>query len=99
MKSGEQVTIRLFVAGNSPRSQNAVQQANRIVESLPTGFCCLEVVDVLTNAHLAETHRVLATPTLLRAFPLPPLRVVGDLSNTDKVLQILDILQTPGWAV
>jgi circadian clock protein KaiB len=81
--------LKLFVAGNSPRSRHALENLHRLVESGLSGHCEIEIVDVLQDPEQAERERVLATPTLVREAPLPRRRIIGDLSDAAQVLRVV----------
>jgi circadian clock protein KaiB len=83
--------LRLFVTGTSPRSGVAIANLRRICEQELSGKYDLEIIDVLEHPELAETERILATPTLIKSLPLPLRRVIGDLSDTEKVLLGLEV--------
>lgn len=85
----EATRLKLYVAGESARSVQAVEHLRRLLESGLSGPCELEVVDVLQHPELAERERVLATPTLLKEFPPPRRRIIGDLSNVQQLLGVL----------
>lgn len=91
------VVLQLYVTGDTPRSQRALANLQRLCDQHLAGRYSLEVVDVLTMPHLAEAARILATPTLVRLHPAPPRRVIGDLSDDRRVLDGLDLdgLPTP----
>lgn len=80
----------LFVAGQSSRSMRAAAALRHICDQ-SRGACELTIVDVLERPQLAEDEKVLATPTVVRQRPLPARRVIGDLSNVDKVVRGLDL--------
>lgn len=82
--------LTLYVAGPSVRSERAVATLRGICDRLP-GRCELTIVDVLERPQLAERNRVLATPTVVRESPLPPRRIIGDLSDVAAVLLKLDL--------
>lgn len=83
--------LKLYVSGRSSRSERAIANLQKIVESeLPNQYE-LVVVDVLENPQLAEDGRILATPTLVKELPSPPRRVIGDLSDRQQVLRGLDL--------
>jgi circadian clock protein KaiB len=84
--------FRLYVAGRSARSQQAIANLRRIGEEQLAGRYDLVVVDVLEDPEGAEAGRVLTTPTLVREQPAPPRRVTGDLSDLARVAEALDIL-------
>jgi circadian clock protein KaiB len=78
--------FKLFVMGQSPRSQRAVANLRRLCDEELGDTYDLEVIDVLERPQAAEDARILTTPTLVKELPLPPRRVSGDLSDPDKVL-------------
>jgi circadian clock protein KaiB len=83
--------LRLFVAGRTPRSERAIANLKRICETELQGEYLVDVIDVLDHPELAEEAKVLATPTLDKLLPPPLRRIVGDLSEIDKVLFGLDL--------
>lgn len=83
--------LRLFVTGRSARSEMAIANLRRICESELDGRYQMEIIDVLEDPQRAEDERILATPTLIKEVPPPSRRIVGDLSDTDKVLAGLDL--------
>jgi circadian clock protein KaiB len=78
--------LRLFVLGNSPKSQAAIANLRRLCEQEIFGRYELEIIDVMKNPDLAEEEKILATPTLIKKAPLPEHRLIGDMSLTDKVM-------------
>jgi circadian clock protein KaiB len=84
-------TLKLYVAGHTPNSVRAISSIKRLLENELHGSYILEVIDVLKHPELALDYEILATPTLIRVLPLPPKRVIGDLTNRDKVLLGLDL--------
>src|SRR3982750_2283750 len=78
--------LTLYVTGTSPRTQIAIDNLNRICADELDGRYELEIVDVLEHPQRAEDERILATPTLIKQLPPPLRRVIGDLSDKDKVL-------------
>lgn len=83
--------LRLYVAGKTPRSEMAFKNLERICEEHLANKYRIEVVDLLVNPKLAEGDQILAVPTLVRQLPPPVKQLVGDLSNTEKVLVGLDL--------
>jgi len=83
--------LKLYIAGNSPRAQAALANLKRICEEDLAGRYTLEVVDVLEHPDAAEADKILATPTLVKQLPPPLRRVIGDLSDKDKVLLGLEV--------
>lgn len=83
--------LRLYVAGQTTKSLAAMANLKRFCEEHLAGRYDVEVVDLLINPKLAAGDQILAIPTLIRRLPAPLKRIIGDLSNTDKVLVGLDI--------
>jgi circadian clock protein KaiB len=83
--------LTLYVTGTSPRANIAIGNLQRICEQELEGQYELEVVDVLENPQRAEDEKILATPTLIKQLPPPLRRVIGDLSDKDKVLLGLEV--------
>lgn len=90
-KPDEQWTLRLYVAGQSPRSSAAFDNLKRICEEQLRGRYRIEVVDLLKNPRLAKDDQILAVPTVVRRLPPPVRRIIGDLSNSERVLVGLDL--------
>ena len=89
-------SLRLFVTGASPRTSAAIANLRRICDEELVGQYDLEIIDVLEFPELAEDERILATPTLIKSLPPPLRRVIGDLSNKEKVLLGLEVLPKGG---
>jgi circadian clock protein KaiB len=87
--------LKLFVTGSSARTGTAIANLSRICEQELAGQYRLEIIDVLEHPDLAEDEKILATPTLIKSLPLPLRRVIGDLSNTEKVLWGLELHLRP----
>lgn len=83
--------LKLYIAGDSVHSDRAVRNLQRICGDLSACGCRITIVDVLEDPAQAEIDRVLATPTLIRVFPEPQRRVIGDLSDADRVLTVLGL--------
>ena len=83
--------LTLYVTGTSPRTSIAIDNLNRICAQELDGRYELEIVDVLENPQRAEDEKILATPTLIKQLPPPLRRVIGDLSDKDKVLLGLEV--------
>lgn len=90
--------LKLYVAGSTPRAQLAIENLKRLCESDLSGRYELEIIDVLEHPEMAEQDKILATPTLIKQLPPPLRRVIGDLSDSDKVLLGLELRQLPGAA-
>lgn len=84
--------LKLYVAGNTPNSMRALRTLRNILETDFKGVYALKVIDVLKNPQLAEEDKILATPTLSKILPPPVRRIIGDLSDREKVLIGLDLL-------
>jgi circadian clock protein KaiB len=84
--------LRLYVAGKTPRSTAAFANLKKICEEHLAGRYKIQVVDLLENAQLARGDQILAIPTLVRKLPEPMRKIIGDLSNTERVLIGLDLL-------
>ncbi len=84
--------LKLYVAGNTPNSARALKTLKNILEQEFQGVYALKVIDVLKNPQLAEEDKILATPTLAKVLPPPVRKIIGDLSDREKVLIGLDLL-------
>ncbi|AFY37295.1 MULTISPECIES: circadian clock protein KaiB [unclassified Picosynechococcus] len=84
--------LKLYVAGNTPNSVRALKTLKNILEIDFKGVYALKVIDVLQNPQLAEEDKILATPTLSKVLPPPVRKIIGDLSDREKVLIGLDLL-------
>lgn len=83
--------LRLYVAGHTQKSLTALANLKRYCEAHLKGRYTLEVIDLVKNPQLAEGDQILAIPTLVRKVPEPIRKIIGDLSNEEKVLVGLDI--------
>ncbi len=84
--------LRLYVAGQTPKSLAAFANLKKICEEHLKGQYTIEVIDLLQNPTLAKGDQILAIPTLVRKIPVPLRKIIGDLSNTERVLVGLNIL-------
>ena len=91
LKVEESWQLRLYVAGQTPKSIAAFANLKRICEEHLEGKYQIEVIDLLVNPQLAMGDQILALPTLVRKLPEPIKKIIGDLSNTERVLVGLDI--------
>ncbi len=82
----------LYVAGQTPRSLAALSNLKKICETHLTGHYTIKVFDLLENPKCAEEDQIIAIPTLIRKFPEPERRLIGDLSNTERVMVGLNII-------
>jgi circadian clock protein KaiB len=87
----ETYLLRLYVAGQTAKSLTAFANLKAICEEYLAGKYEIEVVDLLQNPSLAAGHQILAIPTLVRQLPEPIRKIIGDLSNTERVLVGLDL--------
>ncbi|GLK90281.1 circadian clock KaiB family protein [Pseudomonas turukhanskensis] len=87
--------LRLYIAGQTPKSVTALRNLQRICEEYLAGVYSIEVIDLRVTPQLAAGDQILALPTLVRHLPTPLVKIIGDLSNTDKVLVGLDIRPEP----
>ena len=83
--------LRLYIAGQTPRSIAAFANLKKICEEHLAGRYRIEVIDLVQNPQLAAGDQILAVPTLVRRLPEPVRRIIGDLSNADRVLVGLDV--------
>ena len=83
--------LRLYIAGQTPRAITAFNNLKSMCEEQLNGNYRIEVVDLLQNPQLGREHQILAIPTLVRKLPVPVRRIIGDLSNTERVLVGLDL--------
>jgi circadian clock protein KaiB len=88
---GPAFDLRLYVAGQTARSVAAVANLQRICEEHLKGQYRIEIIDVLKNPQLARGDQILALPTLVRKLPEPIKKIIGDLSNEERVLIGLDL--------
>jgi circadian clock protein KaiB len=88
--------LRLYVAGQTAKSMAAMANLRRVCESHLAGRYEIEVIDLIQNPKLAAGDQIVAIPTLVRRLPEPLKRIIGDLSNTEKVLVGLDVLTKGG---
>jgi circadian clock protein KaiB len=83
--------LRLYVTGKTPRAERAIANLRRICDEELSDQYELQIIDVLEHPQLAEDEKILATPTLIKRLPPPLRRVIGDLSDKEKVLLGLDL--------
>jgi circadian clock protein KaiB len=87
--------LRLYVAGQTPRSVSALTNLKLICEEHLAGRYTIEVIDLLEHPQLAQGEQIVAIPTLERRLPPPVRKIIGDLSNTERVLIGLDLRHEP----
>ena len=83
--------LRLYITGRTAQSQRAIANLREICDSELSGVYEIEVIDILEHPALAENEKILATPTLVKRLPEPVRKIIGDLSDRDKVLLGLDL--------
>jgi len=87
----DKYVLRLYVAGATPRSRQALLRARHLCENELKGNCELEVIDVYQQPILARDGQIVATPTLVKEFPKPVRRLIGDLTNLTRLFVGLDL--------
>jgi circadian clock protein KaiB len=98
VSDGEHYDLRLYVAGQSPRSVRAIENLRLFCDEHLAGRYSVEVIDLTLNPTLARGDEIIAVPTLVRKLPEPIRKIIGDLSDTEKVLvglQLLPANRTP----
>ena len=83
--------LRLYVAGLTPRSQEAIRTISAICEEQLAGRCNLEVIDIYQNPVLAKGEQIIAAPTLVKQLPLPLRKIIGNMADKEKILVGLDL--------
>jgi circadian clock protein KaiB len=91
--AGELMELRLYVAGQTPKSLAALTNLKRICADYPGKKYRIEVIDLLKDPKLAHGDQIIAIPTLVRNLPTPMRKIIGDLSDTERVLVGLDLRQ------
>jgi circadian clock protein KaiB len=94
MKRANEWQLRLYVAGQTPKCLMALANLKKICEEHLAGQYDIEIVDLLERPQLAKGDQILAIPTLVRKLPEPMRKIIGDLSNTERVLVGLDLRPT-----
>jgi circadian clock protein KaiB len=90
-EGAEQVVLRLYISGPTPRSASAIVNVRKLCEAHLAGRYDLEVIDLSQAPALASARQIIAVPTLVRESPLPERRFVGDMSNNSRLLVGLDV--------
>lgn len=88
----KKILLSLYITGKTPRSNNAIQSLRSLCQNELKGEADIEIIDVLERPQLAETEKILATPTLIKKLPSPLRRIIGDLSDKEKVLLGLELI-------
>jgi circadian clock protein KaiB len=94
----DRYVLRLYVTGMTPRSARAVKNLQAICDEYLAGRYDLEVIDIYQQPVLTRGEQIIAAPTLVKKLPLPMRRIIGDMSNRDRVLLGLDLVLAPGQA-
>jgi len=89
--------LRLYVAGMTPTSIRAFENLKKLCEEHLQGIYSIQVIDLLERPMLARGDQIIAVPTLVRRLPTPVKKIIGDLSNTERVLVGLDLRPAGGW--
>lgn len=84
--------LRLYIAGQTPKSVRAINNLREICQTHLEGKYSIEVVDLMVNPEVGRTDQILAIPTLVRRLPAPLTKIIGDLSNVERVLVGLNII-------
>jgi len=92
LEAAERWELRLYVAGQTPRSLAALTNLKRICETHLKGKYKIEIIDLLVHPELARTDQIVAIPTLIRKFPPPMKRILGDLSNRERTLKGMSLV-------
>lgn len=90
-KTGEHYLLKLYVSGSSPQSARAIYNLKKICEENLKGRYLLEIIDLYQKPQLAKEFNLIAAPTLIKNLPLPVRRVIGDMSDFNRVIVGLDI--------
>jgi circadian clock protein KaiB len=88
--------LRLYITGSTPRCARAIANIRKICEEYLEGRYDLEIVDISQQPTLAEGEQIIAAPTLIKQFPLPLRRFIGDMSHTERILLGLDLREAAG---
>ena len=94
--SVEKWELRLYIAGQTPKSLAAMRNLKRVCEEHLAGHYEIEIVDLMANPRLAKDHQIVAIPTLVRKLPNPIRKIIGDLSDTEKLLVGLQLRSAGG---
>ena len=90
----EPYVLRLYITGMTPRAGRAIENVRAICDEHLEGRYDLEVIDVYQQPVLAKDEQIIAAPTLIKQLPLPLRRIIGDMSNRDRVLAGLDLIRS-----
>lgn len=87
--------LKLYVTGSTPRSTRAIENVSRLCSTVLAGRVDLQIIDLYRDPEAGMEDQIIAVPTLVKQFPLPARRVIGDLSNREKLMAALGLM-TPG---
>ena len=87
----QKLVLKLYVSGNTLRSRKAIANLKKFCDRDLTQKLSFEIIDVVKSPEIAESKRILITPTLIREFPLPEERIIGDLSNSEVLSFALEL--------
>ena len=96
--SNEIIELRLYIAGQTPKSLSAISNLKKLCTEHLAMKYRIEVIDLIKKPALARDHQIVAIPTLVRSLPVPISKIIGDLSDTERVLVGLDIRKSKGKA-
>lgn len=91
MSNNSKYMLKLYITNLTPKLQSSLEKLHEVCDQELNGEYEFNIINILENPQLAEGDRVLATPTLIKELPDPVRRIIGDISNTDKVLVGLDL--------
>jgi len=94
--TNDMYVLRLYVTGMTPRSERAVRNLQAICDEYLEGRYDLDVIDIYQQPVLTKGEQIVAAPTLIKKLPLPMRRIIGDMSDRERVLLGLDLVRTPG---
>ena len=83
--------LRLYITGMTPKSTRAIDNVQSLCEKYLEGFYELKIIDIYQHPKLAKDNQIIATPTLIKQFPLPIRRLIGDMSDTERCLVGIDL--------
>ncbi|MDB5477499.1 MAG: KaiB [Phenylobacterium sp.] len=89
--AGPKYVLRLYITGTTPRSLRAIANLRQILSTQPSELFDLQVIDIYQQPEAASEHQIIAAPTLVKLFPEPVRRIIGDLSDNARVLRGLEI--------
>jgi circadian clock protein KaiB len=89
--AGPKYVLRLYITGTTPRSLRAIANLRQILSTQPSELFDLQVIDIYQQPEAASEHQIIAAPTLVKLFPEPVRRIIGDLSDNARVLKGLEI--------